>query len=189
MSNDNWHMFWYIFSLIDHHSTIKCKMLGLQFLTEVALHSQGFYKFLGASYILLTEGRLLRTLSGQEVGEGVSVGLGNHREDEEGVEGGDGGEVEEDSVRTKQRHEWFSELEGNISRGILLITFGGYITWTARKINANWVVIKVPVTRAERSGRNHSPCKIRKVDQGGSDYNKLASLEARLVQNYHRLSD
>ena len=31
---------------------------------------------------------------------------------EEGVEGGDGSKVKEDSVRTKQRHEWFSELEG-----------------------------------------------------------------------------
>ena len=40
------------------------------------------------------------------------MGLGNHGEDEEGVEGGDDGKVEEDSVRTKQRHEWFSELEG-----------------------------------------------------------------------------
>ena len=188
-------MSWYIFSLINHHSTIKCKMRGLQFWTEVAqprflqARKYNFYQFF-RSFSYPVDGRqLLRTLPGPEVGEGVSVGLGNHREDEESVEGGDGGEVEEDSVRTKQRHEWFSELEGSISRGILLITFGGYITWTARKINANWVVIKVPVTRAERSGRNHSPCKIRKVDQGGSDYNKLASLEARLVQNYHRLSD
>ena len=40
------------------------------------------------------------------------MGLGNHGEDEEGVEGGDDGKVEEDSVWTKQRHEWFSELEG-----------------------------------------------------------------------------
>ena len=47
-----------------------------------------------------------------EVGEGLSVGLGNHGEDEEGVEGGDGGKAEEDSVRTKQRHEWFSQLDG-----------------------------------------------------------------------------
>ena len=46
-----------------------------------------------------------------EVREGLSVGLGNHREDEECVEGGDDGKVEEDSVRTKQSHEWFSELE------------------------------------------------------------------------------
>ena len=40
------------------------------------------------------------------------MGLGNHCEDEEGVEGGDGSEVEEDSLRTKQRHQWCSELEG-----------------------------------------------------------------------------
>ena len=55
--------------------------------------------------------QLLRTLPCVEVREGLSVGLGNHCEDEEGVERRDGGKVEEDSVRTKQRHEWFSELE------------------------------------------------------------------------------
>ena len=71
-----------------------------------------FYQFFRSFSYPVDGGRLLRTLPGQEVGEGLSVGLGNHREDEEGVEGGDGSKVEEDSVRTKQRHEWFSELEG-----------------------------------------------------------------------------
>ena len=56
--------------------------------------------------------QLLRTLPGVEVGIGLSVGLGHHCEDEEGVERGDGGKVKEDSVRTKQRHEWGSQLEG-----------------------------------------------------------------------------
>ena len=55
--------------------------------------------------------QLLRTLPRVEVREGLSVSLGNHRKDEDCVEGGDDGKVEEDSARTKQSYEWFSELE------------------------------------------------------------------------------
>ena len=63
-----------------------------------------------------------------EVGEGLSVGLGHHCEDEEGVERGDGGKVKEDSVRTKQRHEWFSELEDMSEKvSIVLIFEGGWV--------------------------------------------------------------
>ena len=104
--------------------------------------------------------QLLRTLPGVEVGIGLSVGLGHHCEDEEGVERGDGGKVKEDSVRTKQRHEWFSELEDKSEKVSIVLIFEGVGwtgTWTATKMNANWVVIKVPVTRAERSAGNHSP--------------------------------
>ena len=47
-----------------------------------------------------------------EVGEGLPVGLRHHHEDEEGVEAGDGGEVEEDPGRTEEGHERLCELEG-----------------------------------------------------------------------------
>ena len=104
--------------------------------------------------------QLLRTLPGVEVGIGLAVGLGHHCEDEDGVERGDGGKVKEDSVRTKQRHEWFGELEDMSEQVSIVLIFEGVGwtgTWTATKMNANWVVIKVPVTRAERSAGNHSP--------------------------------
>ena len=92
-------------------------MLGLQFLTEVTQPRflrarRQFFPFFSRSSDPVDGEQLLRTLPGLEVGEGLSVGLWNHREDEEGVEGGDGSKVKEDSVRTKQRHEWFSKLEG-----------------------------------------------------------------------------
>ena len=47
-----------------------------------------------------------------EVREGLPVGLRHHREDEEGVEAGDGGEVEEDPGRTEEGHERLCELDG-----------------------------------------------------------------------------
>ena len=65
-------MFRYIFSLIDYHSTIKGKMLGLQFLTEVTQP-----RFLRGREITFLLGQfsdpvdgseqLLRTLPGLEV--------------------------------------------------------------------------------------------------------------------------
>ena len=50
---------------------------------------------------------------------------------------------------------WLCELEGSVETWFGLEMLN--LTWTATKINANWVVIKVPVTRAERSDGNHSP--------------------------------
>ena len=56
--------------------------------------------------------QLLRAFSGVEVREGLPVGLRHHHEDEEGVEAGDGREVEEDPGRTEEGHERLCELEG-----------------------------------------------------------------------------
>ena len=59
--------------------------------------------------------QLLRAFSGVEVREGLPVGLRHHREDEEGVEAGDGGEVEEDPGRTEEGHKRLCELaEGSV---------------------------------------------------------------------------
>ena len=50
-----------------------------------------------------------------EVGEGLPVGLRHHHKDEEGVEAGDGGEVEEDPGRTEEGHKRLCELaEGSV---------------------------------------------------------------------------
>ena len=119
--------------------------------------------------------QLLRTLPGVEVGIGLSVGLGHHCEDEEGVERGDGGKVKEDSVRTKQRHEWFSELEDMSEQvSIVLIFEGGWVDW---HLDCNEDECKL----GGDQGACHEGGEVSrkplawlkaKVDQGGSDLEK-----------------
>ena len=100
--------------LFNNHSAVKCEMLGGEFLTQPRFpwEENTFPLPFHFSTSDSVDGeQLLLTLPRVEVREGLPVGLGNHREDEKGVEGRDDGKVEEDSVRTKQRHERLSELE------------------------------------------------------------------------------
>ena len=93
-------------------------MCELQFLTEVA-QPRFKWKMFTQNKTMFSDSvdgdQLLRAFSGVEVGEGLPVGLRHHHEDEEGVEAGDGGEVEEDPGRTEEGHERLCELaEGSV---------------------------------------------------------------------------